>query len=406
LWFSEFSPALLDHEFLRVPYLVAAALLIPLTLRVAQERRLRAFETREVRILAVIGGIFLLSTWWAAFDHPNLFLPELDRSQRQLVRFGSRLVFLVYFSVFMIDRKRIELTVWVILLLISVAAVTSWGTVFGAAGIGRAAATFGFASNSNRLAFVCLFATAIVWFYRSDGPSKSVRQLLWPLLFFLPLTALASGSRGGMLQSLVLVFMIFRDQHAASGARRLQVFVIVACATIGLLAVVPASLLHRTVSFEARSDAPGGQSLQNRIRQIQSATELFVRHPLLGIGPGNYDWMSRATSGPGDTAHNSYLLALTEGGIVVFGLYLALFKAMFHSLRRIVEEGRQDLRWLAKALRAGLVLLLIASATGDIWLDDPLYWILALSMAIAGLSVPDLRAAAESVRALPEGARG
>ncbi len=123
--------------------------------------------------------------------------------------------------------------------------------------------------------------------------------------------------------------------------------------------------------------------------------------PLIGIGPGNYDWMSRSISGPGDTAHNSYSLALTEGGVVVFGLYLALFAAMFRSLRRIEREGPEDLRWLGKALRAGLVLFLIASATGDMWLEDPIYWIMALSIATNALSFPapspawDDRAAAD-----------
>src|SRR5262249_13764989 len=162
------------------------------------------------------------------------------------------LVFLIYFAVFMIDRKRIETTVWVILLLVCAAAATSWNKVFGGEQIGRAAATFGFATNSNRLALVCLFATAIVWFYRSERPPGPARRLLWPLLFLLPLTALATGSRGGMLQLLVLGGMILRGRPTASAARRVQSLVMVACATVVLLVVVPGSLLQRTLSYEAR----------------------------------------------------------------------------------------------------------------------------------------------------------
>jgi O-antigen ligase len=399
LWFSGFSPAFLDAEFLRIPYLIAAVLLVPLVLRVAHERHLRALEFQEVRIVAAIGVLFLLSTWWAEFDHPNLLLPELDRSRLQLIRFGSRFVFLIYFAVFMVDRKRIEWTVWTILLLVFVAAATSWTKVFGGEGVDRAGATFGFAANSNRLAFVCLFAAAIIWFYRSDGPPGRARRVLWPLLFFFPLTALATGSRGGMLQLLALVAVILRGQRAASAARRVQSLVVIASAAVVLLVTVPQSLLQRTVSYEARRNAPGSKSLQNRIWQLESATELFVAHPLIGIGPGNYDWMSLASSGPGDTAHNSYLLALTEGGVVVFALYLALFAALFRSLRRIEREGPEDLRWLGKALRTGLVLFLIASATGDIWLEDPIYWILALSIAANALSFPALPSPAWNDRA-------
>jgi O-antigen ligase len=386
-WFSGFSPALLEAEFLRIPYLISAVLLVPLVVRVAHERRLRAFESREVRIVAAIGVLLLLSTWWAELDHPNLLLPDFDRSRVQLVRFGSRFVFLIYFTVFMVDRKRIEWTVWTILLLIFVAAATSWTKIFNGEEIDRAGATFGFASNSNRLAFVCLFATAIIWFYRSDGARSRVPRMLWPLLFFFPVTALATGSRGGLLQLLALVVMVL-GQRAVSVARRVQGLVMIACVAALLVAMVPQSLLQREVSYGAQGNAPGSKSLRNRIWQLQSARELFLAHPLIGIGTGNYDWMSRSTFGPGDTPHNSYLLALTEGGVVVFALYLALFATLFRSLRRIEREGREDLRWLGKALRAGLVLFLIASATGDIWLEDPIYWILALSIAVSALSFP------------------
>src|SRR5436309_5816852 len=55
LWFAEFSPVFLDAKFLRIPYVVAAVLLVPLVLRLAVERRLRALEFREVRIVAAIG---------------------------------------------------------------------------------------------------------------------------------------------------------------------------------------------------------------------------------------------------------------------------------------------------------------------------------------------------------------
>jgi O-antigen ligase len=405
-WFSGFSPALLEAEFLRIPYLISAVLFVPLVLRVAHERQLRAFESREIRILTAIGVLLLISTWWAELDHPNLLLPELDRSRLQLVRFGSRFVFLIYFAVFMVDRQRIEWTVWTILLLVFVAAATSWTKVFGGEGIDRAGATFGFASNSNRLAFLCLFVTAIIWFYRSDGVRRRVPRMLWPLLFFFPVTALATGSRGGMLQLLALVAMVL-GQRAVSAARRVQSLVMVACVAVLLVALVPQSLLQRAVSYGEQRNAPGSKSLQNRISQLESASELFLAHPLIGIGLGNYDWMSRSTSGPGDTAHNSYVLALTEGGVVLFALYLALFATLFRSVRRIEREGPDDLRWLGKALRVGLVLFLIASATGDIWLEDPIYWILALSIAVSALSFPTLspsparyvRASARPVRA-------
>jgi O-antigen ligase len=388
-WFSGFSPALLEAEFLRIPYLISAVLLVPLVLRVALERQLRAFEFREVRILAAIGVLLLLSTWWAELDHSNVLLPELDRSRLQLVRFGSRFVFLIYFAGFMVDRKRIEWTVWTILLLIFVAAATSWTKVLGGEAIDRAGATFGFASNSNRLAFLCLFAAAIIWFYRSDGARGGVRRMLSPLLFFFPVTALATGSRGGMLQLLALVAVVL-GQRAVSAARRVQSLVMIACVAVLLFALVPQSLLQRAVSYGAQRNAPGSKSLRTRIWQLESARDLFLAHPLIGIGPGNYDWMSRSTAGPGDTAHNSYLLALTEGGVVLFSLYLALFATLLRSVRRIEREGLEDLRWLGKSLRAGLVLFLIASATGDIWLEDPIYWIIALSIAVSALSFPTL----------------
>ena len=83
----------------------------------------------------------------------------------------------------------------------------------------------------------------------------------------------------------------------------------------------------------------------------------------------------------GGGVHNAYLRALVEGGIPALALYLALFYVTYRALRQLERDGPPDLLWMVKGIRVGFVLFLIASLTGDIWLEESLYLIFAFTIA-------------------------
>ena len=62
----------------------------------------------------------------------------------------------------------------------------------------------------------------------------------------------------------------------------------------------------------------------------------------MGIGIGNFRWMTALDAEHGGismAAHNAYLLALAEGGIVLLACYLFLFWITARDLSRTLQEA-------------------------------------------------------------------
>jgi hypothetical protein len=148
------------------------------------------------------------------------------------------------------------------------------------------------------------------------------------------------------------------------------------------LAFVPSAFLDRVTTFDPEVDAPGQDSLQNRVHAVHSALSMVASDPLFGAGVGNFTWVARVFYHSPGATHNSYLWATTSGGLGVLGLYLLLFYVTFRMLRQLEREGPRELLWLSKALRVNLITFLIFSAFADFWLSDFLYLMIGLTVAM------------------------
>ena len=153
------------------------------------------------------------------------------------------------------------------------AALSACITFVATGGAHRAEASFGLAQNSNRLAYICVFALSLVWFYRSYGSSGAWKLLCLPLLFFLPVVALTAGSRSGLLQIVMLGALILKDQKGWSPAKLISCVFFIGFVAVSIIALVPASYLDRVTTFDAEVDAPGQQSLQTRTAVVFSTFE-------------------------------------------------------------------------------------------------------------------------------------
>ena len=373
-----------EARFLNAPYLIGIALAIPLAAEFLRDGEIWSLREPVVRILLAIGALYLLSTWWNGFRAPITPFPELDKTQWLMVAFIVRLGFLILFIHFVNTPQRMEAAVWLMVALFTLAAVSSWSGFSADEEIvsQRAEGEFGASRNSNRLAFVCVFSSAFLWFFHAHARGRPWKVVVLPLLFFLAASALAAGSRSGLLQAVVLVLLIVKDQKGGSMSRKVASFLVIGCTALFLLSVVPSSPLERATSFDPDIEAPGQESLLNRAEQLKTAVRLFVTHPLLGIGIGNFETMSIPLHDMGRGTHNSYLRALSEGGIGVFALYIWLFVVTFRRLAEIERAGLPELIWLVKGVRAAFVVFLIYSATADIWNNNYLYMLLGLAIAM------------------------
>jgi len=79
-----------------------------------------------------------------------------------------------------------------------------------------------------------------------------------------------------------------------------------------------------------------GQSLSDRMEQAKIAVELFLRHPLVGVGYNNFVTVTRRTietdiffRGDRSGVHNIPLLVLSETGLVGFLLFAGAFATVY-----------------------------------------------------------------------------
>jgi O-antigen ligase len=391
LWFFETSPQFLGMRFLTVPYVLSALLVVPLGVALMSERKVWILGSPQIRFLLAIGAVYLLATGWAELSD-RIEIPEIDTTVRKLQVFAARLAFVVFFVYFVNTRVRLNAMVAVIVAVTAFAASDALVTVV-TGGAKRAQPSL-FEMNPNRLAFACLFAASLVWFYRAYG--GRLRRFTLPLLFLLSATAIASGSRSGLLQGIAFAGITIVGGQGRTRGQKVSSLVLIVLAGLLVISVVPSDTLERASTFDPNVQTHGQESLQNRISQLGSAFRLVVTHPFLGIGIGNFESVSLVKHRVGGGVHNAYLRAMVEGGILAFTLYLALFYVTYRTLRRLERDGPPDLLWMVKGIRVGFVLFLIASLTGDIWLEESLYLIFAFTIAFQRMAEVEGRSVAWS----------
>ncbi len=144
--------------------------------------------------------------------------------------------------------------------------------------------------------------------------------------------------------------------------------------------------------FAALSDPSKDWTLERRIGYHIIAIDLFREHPVLGIGPRNfqeqyvdpkYRWVPGRTLDPRDL-HDMYLAVLVENGIVGFVVFAALLLSALRALSRTLREAPDvEIRFLAEGVQFAFVGYLIACATVPAQ-TSKYTWILAAMAAALG----------------------
>jgi hypothetical protein len=263
-----------------VPKLVGALLLIPLGVAILRDRDVWVLRVPQVNMLLLIGILFLVSTLWNDLKYPVTLVPQLDQTGAALQDFISHLGFLIFTLYFVTTRRRMEQATWLLVGLIVIATASAFLPFHKAPNVDRAAASFGLAENPNRLAFICVFATSLVWFYRLHGEARWLKILTLPLLFLLPMATLATGSRSGFLQMIILAALILKEQKGWSVAKRVGSLFFLASVGLLILLAVPKAQLTRVTSYDPAVAAPGQISLRTRINHLYAAGELIASDPI------------------------------------------------------------------------------------------------------------------------------
>ena len=229
-------------------------------------------------------------------------------------------------------------------------------TVEGYRAAGRGTGIFG-NTNDMALHLVTILPLSLALMLGSKG---AARKLLYGACTAVMISAIVlSYSRGAFIGMLmVLLFIAWK----LGRQRRLEiVFVVLGFAGVVVL-LAPDKYGSRLLSiFIPGLDTAG--SADSRRGELFRSIYVALRHPLLGIGMGNYQ---PEMSYKGLVTHNSYTQVAAEMGMTALACYVMFIVTPLKKLGQIARETfetRRDSRfyYLALGLQASLIAYLISS---------------------------------------------
>jgi O-antigen ligase len=393
---AAYPSALQTLGILTLNNLLGVCLGVLLVARVLSSRDLSFLGIPQVMLLAAIGAILVLSTAHADQVFPTLQASAglgskgklLDRTSDMMHDFWTRLLFLIFFCVFVRTRSEVGLAFKIFMFVLFCAipsALFNWTQGTLAYGF-RAAASFTQGANANRLAMICLMEVACFYLWARATRGTPLRLFAVSAIGASLLVSLATGSRSGLIGLGVLTLLL------QSGPRvfRASITQLGAATAVGALAVVtivPPMAWQRALNVTTEDPHEvGSSSVVKRETTIGTGMQMVQDHPLLGVGLGNFREVSRQIYHDKffRPPHNSFLWAAAEGGIIVFAGYMALLAFCWYELRAIGRLVARDpsVAYIAAALRIVFLLYCFFAAFADLFLNPIIYVLVGLIVTL------------------------
>jgi O-antigen ligase len=209
----------------------------------------------------------------------------------------------------------------------------------------------GFLEGPNQLAAYLEVAIAAIGGWQIRRPSR----LQAVLLALAAITFCLTFSRGAAIGILSIAAVFFVVARATSLQGLVPMGVGIALGMLADGAWVLALKSH-FAAVVVRSDLASGDvgGLGTRSELWRAALFFFQRHPLFGIGAGNYELelAQAGLYGVRTHANNWYLQALAEGGIVLFAATIAWIVTVLSGLRKYLQDP-----WALGAFAATIALV-------------------------------------------------
>jgi O-antigen ligase len=196
--------------------------------------------------------------------------------------------------------------------------------------------------------------------------------------------------------SLFALFVVTAAVALAAGDRRTRLAVGAACAVCALVGAV-------AVAFTVQDSSPQ-KFTSGRANLVRNTSEVFLRHPIAGVGVGGQPLASREEVNPNspterNTSHTTPLTVAAEVGIIGLAAYVAFLLA---AVWLLLEVTRVD-RALGLGLAAVFLVLVVHSLVYSGFFEDPLTWA-TLALGSGALAARRVAPAAQAIRAAPRSA--
>jgi len=238
------------------------------------------------------------------------------------------------------------------------------------------------------------------------------------LAFICATTATAAlyftGSRGGWIAYLCMVAVVcWYSVNRKTAICRVATVLLIAGAMVIMLSLVGSD--QRDINAGAvqteRATSVDAYIVESRLALWQAAAQMFMQHPLLGIGFGNYrvhfqEYMSGIDYAL--DAHNIYLQFLAECGIVGFVCFMVVMISFFRAGARLVRELDEQFRIIGLGVCGALMATLVHGGVDYLFGVSPqfgnmFFLVLALATVAAELVAQRQNYAVPSLAAVKAG---
>ena len=310
-----------------------------------KDRRPIVFEHGQALVLGLL-GIALLSTAWAE---------QASAAVTTTTRYASFAAIYVIITQFGADRVLQRRIAWTLTITCSIAAALGLHEYLsGSAQL----ATLKYAQQND---FAFILATSLPFMFFLLGRTRALRPLLLGAIGLVSAAILLSLSRGAFV-GLAAGFVLF----VLTDRRRLQVTVTAGLvAAVGTLFVIHSNPQRFQQSLMLKQQI-AQENVNTRFGAWSAAARLATDHPLLGVGPGNFQFHYNALTGqPLGTftltvAHNALLDVGAELGLLAMCLLALYLLLAFIRLTASLERGYGDPGFV-RTLRISLTIAIVSA---------------------------------------------
>ncbi|HET6778371.1 MAG TPA: O-antigen ligase family protein, partial [Gemmatimonadales bacterium] len=194
-------------------------------------------------------------------------------------------------------------------------------------------------ADPNNLAMTLALALPMAWYLGTTHQRALVR---WMCRLYLPAGLLAiglTGSRGGMIVSIVALLIVPLSMTNLSPGKMVGAIVMLVLSGFLAVSYVPESVVER---LSTTGESVQSLSLGGRSRLWKAGLNVFPDSPILGHGTASYKHAITPELGMySQVAHNSYLSVMVEEGFVGLLFFLAMLGAAFFASFRLPRLDRR-----------------------------------------------------------------
>lgn len=373
---AEFYPSPLTHSLAFIIAVATLGIFVPTQLALDGVVTARPREVNLILLFCLTGLLSLLFALskeeaWKGFSDTFIRCIVMFVVMVNVIRTEKRLKAMLLLTLFV--------SIW-----LSFGAINDYRlglmTVEGYRVGGRGSGIFG-NSNDMALHLVTVVPLVVALFFGTKNVGAKI--FYGASVALLIAATVLTYSRGAFL-GLLVVFAYMGLKLGRSN--KFGVLILLFVLSVGLILLAPGNYGQRLLSiFDHSLDAAG--SADARSEELMRSIQVALRHPLFGIGMGNYAAMM---SYRGLVTHNAYTQVAAEMGATALGLYVMFIvtplRRLGHVARETFEKRREShYYYLAVGLQSSLVAYMVSSFFVSVAYQWYIYYLVAYAVCLRRL---------------------